>query len=308
MITQVPFEKAGDIWRIACDKNDFPVPFLCYDWHALWYKVFAKKENAYVLNVNDAVIVPFIKEGHTVKFSGGEEIADYLDILGPKDQKNTAWEEIMDFLKKDRISHIHLRNIPENSPTLSFFSRLPDAGIQKEDTTPHVMLPHTWEEYLSSLTRKYRHELERKIRKFEREHPNASFSESTNPAQDIHTFLKLMEKDPAKAKFLTEKMKTFFIEMTREFHNQISLLLLSMNGVSSAATLSFVHNKTYYLYNSGFDRSCCQNGGLYLKAQSIKRAIEKGFEEYNFLQGSERYKYELGGEDFGVYTIRYSLP
>ncbi len=303
MITQVPFSQAKDIWLHACHKNDLPVPFVCYDWHRIWYDVFQEEDNAFVLHVNDTVLAPFMRKGHKISFSGGEEIADYLDVLGSSVEKQTAWVELLSYLKSLHITHIHLRNIPESSSTLTFFSRQPHTTLQKEDTTPKVALPGTWDEYLSSLTRKYRHELERKLRKFEREHVNAIINESSDPVRDIHIFLTLMQKDSAKEKFLTDQMKTFFVKMVGAFSDQTSLLLLTIDGKPAAGTLSFTHDKTYYLYNSGFDRSCCQNAGFYLKAQSIKRAIEKGFQEYNFLQGSERYKYELGGKDFGVYTV-----
>lgn len=307
MITQVPFNDAFDLWHHACHDNDMPGPFVCYDWHKLWYRIFQKDQEAYVLSINGTVVAPFLRIGRTVQFSGGEEIADYLDVLGEENAKFKAWEELLPFLKDNNITHIHLRNIPENSSTLSFFSNISDAEIQKEDTTPKIILPHSWKEYLASLSRKYRHELERKLRKFEREHPDTAFHQSADPATDIHPFLALMGKDSAKQKFLTTQMKTFFIEMAKEFKDQISLLLLTIGGEISAGTLSFVHNNTYYLYNSGFNRTCCQNAGFYLKAQSIRRAIELGFREYNFLQGSERYKYELGGKDFGVYTVDYTF-
>ncbi len=307
MITQVPFRDAEEIWHHACHENGIPGPFVCYDWHKLWYRVFEMHADEYILTYNNQVIAPFVKTKHTIRFSGGEEIADYLDILGGYEQKKHAWEEIIAYVKKEGVTRLHLRNIPESSATLEYFSKIPNAVVQKEDTTPRVILPSSWEKYLASLTRKYRHELERKLRKFEREHPNGTYQESDHPSSDMETFLSLMEKNPAKRNFLTTQMKIFFLEMAKEFKDQISLLLLTVDGIPSAGTLSFIHNKTYYLYNSGFDRSCCQNAGFYLKAQSIKMAIERGFDEYNFLQGSERYKYELGGKDFGVYTVVYTI-
>jgi len=44
------------------------------------------------------------------------------------------------------------------------------------------------------------------------------------------------------------------------------------------------------------------------KAMAIKRTIEKGLKQYNFLQGNEAYKYHLGGCDFFVYTIKHAIP
>lgn len=305
MIKQIAPHDSASLWQQAYTQNNLRVPFLSYDWHALWRRVFHKESESLVLSVNDQVITPFVRTKTRIDFSGGEEFADYLDILGPDEKKSDAWSEIISYLKTQGITRIHLRNVPESSATFSFFSNQASASVQKEDTTPIIQMPATWEHYLAMLTRKYRHELERKIRKFEREHPDATFRESENLLKDMHIFLSLMEKDPVKKKFLTAEMKTFFTEMAQAFAPQVSLLILSMGDKHAAATLSFALEGKYYLYNSGFDKTCCANAGFYLKAQSIKRAMEQGFAEYNFLQGSERYKYELGGKDFGVYSIDY---
>lgn len=307
MITQVPVHAAEERWNTSLEGNTLRVPFLSYTWHSLWYRIFRKEPYALILSVHDHTVAPFIRTGNTVSFSGGEEIADYLDIIGPDQKKEESWRDILSFLKSLGVTQLRLRNVPESSPTFTFFAGLPRASVQKEDTTPILALPGTWEEYLATLTRKWRHELERKIRKVEREHPGIALRESSNPASDINTFLSLMGKDRAKQKFLTGPMKQFFSEMAAAFGNQLSLLIISLGDDKAAATLAFTQEKKYYLYNSGFDRTCCQNAGFYLKAQSIKLAIERGFTEYNFLQGSERYKYELGGKDFGVFTIHCPL-
>jgi CelD/BcsL family acetyltransferase involved in cellulose biosynthesis len=306
MVKQISLPEAQSVWHRAFEKNDLHVPFLSYEWHALWYEVFQQKDASLILTTNET-IAPLIQKNTHVYFSGGEEIADYLDILGPSQDKAHTWKSIVAFLQEKGIKQLTLRNVPESSATYSFFSTWPGAHIQKEDTTPLISLPSNWELYLETLTRKYRHELERKMRKFEREHIDATIEQSENPAVDIDIFLSLMEKDPAKQTFLTNDMKIFFKRMASTFASQISLLFLRMGDKYAATTLSFVHNNTNFLYNSGFDRACCANGGFYLKAQSIKRAIDEGMQSYNFLQGSERYKYELGGKDFGVYTVNVPI-
>jgi CelD/BcsL family acetyltransferase involved in cellulose biosynthesis len=306
MMKQISLPDARNLWEDAYDANTIQVPFVSYDWHALWYKTFHKQDQSLILS-NGKILAPFMRTGTKVFFSGGEEIADYLDILGPEEEKSKAWPLLVAHLKTLGIKHIHLRNVPTSSATFSFFSHQKNSVVQKEDTTPIIMLPKTWEQYLETLTRKYRHELERKIRKFEREHTDATIAESTNPTRDINIFLTLMAKDPAKQAFLTPEMRAFFVDMAKIFSSQISLLLLSIGDAHAAATLSFKLGRKYFLYNSGFDKTCCQNAGFYLKSQSIKKSIEQGITEYNFLQGSERYKYELGGVDFGVYTIEVVL-
>lgn len=65
-----------------------------------------------------------------------------------------------------------------------------------------------------------------------------------------------------------------------------------------AAMLWFREEDMIMTYNSGYSESLA---GFYLKARHMLQAAERGIKKYNFLQGNERYKYELGGKDFLVY-------
>ena len=79
-----------------------------------------------------------------------------------------------------------------------------------------------------------------------------------------------------------------------------------VDGTLVASVIFFMVDRTLLLYNSGFDATY-QGAGFYLKAKMILWAIENNYTEYNFLQGQERYKYELGGKDVAVYRIEKTL-
>ena len=114
-----------------------------------------------------------------------------------------------------------------------------------------------------------------------------------------------MKQDDAKAEFLTPTMEKFFESLAQEFKDELELLFLCTDNQAVAAILSFSTNNQRLLYNSGFSKEQYSGAGFYLKASAIKLAIEQKVETYNFLQGNERYKYELGGQDHQVYSIEY---
>ncbi|MCX6793571.1 MAG: GNAT family N-acetyltransferase [Candidatus Gottesmanbacteria bacterium] len=270
------------------------LPFSTYEWVKIWHETIGKEWESYILSVNDEVIAPFARKNNEIIFAGGDDVADYLDIIGADEAKTKAWPEIIDFLKKDGVTSLHLNNIPQNSPTLSFFSP------QKEDTTPIMSLPPI-------LGKKARHEMERKIRKFEREHEEIIIHDSDNPVSDTDLFLSLMKLDERKKRFLTLDMESFFHKIIEVFQKNIVLTILTINNSSAAALLAFRIGDTIMSYNSGFNDQRFSGAGFYLKAMHIKRATESGIKTYNFLQGSERYKYELGGKDFFVYRVDTTL-
>lgn len=307
MVTRKNITDIKSIWDIALTNNESHAPFFTHAWHTLWFEILGKEWEPYLLIVDDAIIAPFARKNNEVIFSGGAEISDYQDLIGPNEKKQRAWQHILTYCKNDEMASLRFRNIPQSSPTVSFFQKFPNATVAQEDTTPTLMLPATWDAYIQSLPYKERHELRRKLRKIEKEHHGPTITESADPARDIATLLDLMRGDTQKQTFLTPDMTVFFQNMSGVFAKEISLLILSMGDRPAAATLSFMADNTYLLYNSGFDKECCPNAGFYLKAMSIKFALEKGYKEYNFLQGGERYKYDLGGKDFFVYSSDLAL-
>jgi len=307
MINQVTFQEAKDMWAQAFSKNTIQAPFFTWEWHDVWFTSLGSGYSPLIFCIDDDVIASFAVKGTELIFAGGDEIADYLDIIGPDEKKQSAWEQIISTLRDLNIKTLALRNIPENSATKTFFTALPQTTVEQEDTTPQFQLPSTWELYTESLSKKYRHELERKIRKFDREHPDSEIIQSSKPAEDISILFTLMEKDEAKKQFLTMEMKSFFTAIAKAFPDNTTLRYIALGDKKIAATVSFVMKNTHYLYNSGFDKDCCSIAGFFLKAMNIKHAIETHATTYNFLQGNERYKYELAGLDFGVYKITHSL-
>lgn len=108
---------------------------------------------------------------------------------------------------------------------------------------------------------------------------------------------------------MDESMATFFREVAEGFlaSGRLRLEFLSSQGVDVASVFQFRTDGGLLLYNSGYDPKLrAANPGLVLLARSIGQAIDEGFREYDFLRGTERYKYDLGGVDRVVYRLTVS--
>ncbi|MCL4360649.1 GNAT family N-acetyltransferase [Patescibacteria group bacterium] len=304
------FSAAKHLWDTITGANRITIPFYLYEWHHVWWNTFQSNGIPFLVSPTDAVIAPFIRQGNSAVFSGGREIADYLDIIGPDAVKSGIWPMLLRYLKSRGILSLRLHNIPD-SPTLSFFRHLSEttSGItlSREDTTPTIPLPQSRDAYLSLLDRRNRHELKRKLRRFEHETGNVLFIRSTSPSEDVHALLKLMELDEKKKTFLTPAMRKFFQRLPAAFPDQCSLFWLTMENEKIAGVMAFQSGTDFFTYNSGYDRERYSGAGYYLKARLISWAIEQHFLTFNFLQGNERYKYELGAKDAFVYSVSAEL-
>jgi len=295
-----------NVWDAAYEKITVRYPFYRYGWHEAWHTTLGKDKQLFIAKDPDsAVVIPLFREESAARFTGGEETADYLDAIGPEDAKASAWEQVLPLMQSSGITTVHLRNIPERSQTLAFF-RARNAQIDLEDTTPVTTLPDTFNAYLASLDRKSRHELRRKMRRFEEQYPDAAFRVLEGPDVSIPRLLRLMRNDADKQSFLTPEMEQFFLSLPQFAGNMLTQFCVGEHKEPAANTLCFRLGTTLLLYNSGYNPAL-QNAGFYCKVKAIQWAIDHHYTEFNFLQGNERYKYELGGKDRLVYRVTLTL-
>ena len=109
---------------------------------------------------------------------------------------------------------------------------------------------------------------------------------------------------PDKEAFLTPQMRSFFRELAHVMHDAgwLQLAFLEVSGQKAAAYFNFIYGNRVLVYNSGLDWQSFPHlsTGIILAAYCIQYAIEQGCEVFDFMQGDERYKYQLGGQDVEV--------
>ena len=173
-----------------------------------------------------------------------------------------------------------------------------------------LALPDTWEAYLAALSGKQRHELTRKMRRLEREVPEARVLGLATRAEveaRFDDFLVLHRRSRVgKARFMDERMEAFFRRVATALADQggLRLWLLDAPGGPLAAFLCLEWDGTVGLYNSGFDPArAALSPGVVLLAHIIRDAIARGMRRFNFLRGEERYKYEFGPTPEDVFRV-----
>jgi len=252
-------------------------------------------------------------------FLGGEQVADYLDALVAPGRAGDFWREFLERgLPALGGGPLRLPGLMEGTPVLSLLPSICremglSCSVEEMDRAPSVSLPGSFEEYLERLGKKERHELRRKMRRAGELLPGLAFRVTRTPAElanDLPSFVGLLRKShPAKEAFMDESMATFFREVAEGFlaSGRLRLAFLSSRGEDVASLFQFRTDGALLLYNSGYDPKLrAANPGLVLIARSIGQAIGEGCSEYDFLRGTERYKYDLGGVDRVVYRLTVS--
>jgi CelD/BcsL family acetyltransferase involved in cellulose biosynthesis len=259
---------------------------------------------------------PYGERRRVVRFIGGTEVADYLDVIAPADKLHDVWSAVLDCLLDCHSDWdvIDLHSLPQWSPSREMLPQIAQekglsCAVMPEDVCPVVSLPGDFETYLMSLRKKDRHELRRKVRKLEgREDVRWYLVPPTDAEQmhdAMHTFLDLHRKSGTdKAHFMNEDMASFFFETVEALlpTGWLDLAILEVDKEPAAAYFSFNYNERIYLYNSGYDpRFSSYSAGIALLVYRIHKAILQGAKHFDFLRGDEEYKYDFGGKNSYVF-------
>jgi len=246
--------------------------------------------------------------------AGAGPVSDFLEILARPGWESLVLETVVDYIDSIEWAQCCLGPVRPNSPTLAYIPKLAShrgwvVETQVEDVSPAVELPGDWDSYLALLTKKNRHELRRKMRRLAAAGTVNwyAYAGEQHPEEFMDFFLDLHRRSrPDKAAFMDAEMEAFFrgIAITFRKKNYLRLYFLELDGVPVASCMCFDYRDELLLYNSGYDPAYAHlSVGLVLKAFCIKDAIERGKKRFDFLRGSEKYKYDLGATDVPLSRI-----
>jgi CelD/BcsL family acetyltransferase involved in cellulose biosynthesis len=298
-------------------------PFLGWTWQSGWVRAFAGSSRLELWQVADddgglvALLSLVAVDPGTSRLVGGADVSDYLDLLCVAGREEEAWSALLG-ARGASAPAWELHAVPAASPSVTALPGLAAAAglavdVAVEERCPILALPPSWDAYLAGLTGKQRHELTRKMRRLEREAPDARVTRVAAPdaiARRLDDFLALHRRSRAgKARFMDGRMEDFFraavTALAAEQGAALWLLDTDAGPIASFVTLEW--EGTVGLYNSGFHpERAALSPGLVLLAHVVRDAVERGRRRFDFLRGEERYKYDFGPtpEDVCAVTIR----
>ncbi|MBN1440777.1 MAG: GNAT family N-acetyltransferase [Anaerolineales bacterium] len=250
---------------------------------------------------------------HRLLFIGSAEISDYLDLVAAPDRLPSFCAALFESLAAfpaSEFAALDLFNLHASSPTIPLLEAEAERrgwGLSREflQVCPAIALPRSWEDYLASLDKKTRHEIRRKLRRAEGGEGGLTLHLRGSEASE--EFLRLMACDGAKARFLTPSMRAQFrsIADAAQKAEMLQLAFLEMDNANIAAFFNFTFGNRIWVYNSGMDpKYAALSPGWVLLALLIRKAIEDGFQAFDFMRGDEPYKFQWGGRGEKIFRLK----
>ena len=317
-------------WNDLLKESVSDTPFLRHEYQRGWWEhrgggewqnaqlvLVSAREGGRLVGIAPLFIAEY--EGKpALLLIGSIEISDYLDLIVRMDDHSRFITGLLDFLASslaDSWSAVDWYNLPDSSPTLAAFKAESEkrGWTHLEEMyrpTPRIALNGDFDEYLSRVEKKQRHEIRRKMRRaIESERGVRWFiSDMADPEAEIDSFLKLMEQDQGKASFLQEPMRTQMRDVIRTAHENgwLWLAFLEADGQRIAAALNFDYENKLWGYNAGVNRDFMDlSPGWVLLGYVLEWCCQNGRYEFDFMRGDEDYKYRFGGVN--KYVMRAKL-
>lgn len=275
-------------------------PFVGSTWLETWWAVRGVGE--LLLRATDESLVALTLHNDTVRFAGEADLTDYHSPLG-----NHAVPALTSLIADlESGTELRLNSLPKEAAD-AVSGALAAADIrpvtEEHSVTAVLALPSTFDEYLMTLSKKDRHELRRKRRKFENEVGPYRVVRRSGP-DAVALFARLHRLSSGdKGAFMTDQMEDFFLALHTAAGGVIDVLEDS-SGRAASAIFSFEDEAGFYLYNSAYEPDLRNlSPGNVMLSHLIERAIEDDKQVFDFLKGDETYKFRLGATARSLYRV-----
>ena len=309
-------------WQRAESFLTWNCLFVLPVWLKAWWDNFGRNSALYLLSIRHEGriigIAPLQRSDDTVRLLGDENVCDNLDFIVAREKSAEFYRILLNYLKQDGVKRIELAQVRQDSSVMA--QLLPVAekagcriSYEKNDMSFELALPGSWDDYLTLLSGKERHEIRRKLRRLN-EAGQMSYrmvEDASSVKKEMNAFLELFRSYRSdKTEFMNDRMVSFFKELAEALKEAriLKLFFLELDKKPIAATMCFDYHSTMYLYNNGYDkRFGSLSVGLLSKVLSIKESIQSGQKTYDFLKGGEVYKKRLGGQSIQLYRCQIDL-
>lgn len=308
----------SDIWNQILNKSENDNVFLTWEWISTWWRHFGEEKTLLVLlfkkDGNIIGIAPLMYRRQKQKFLTlgtiefiGTGLSDYGDFILIEDKK-TCIGLIFNFLEKQSIKWdiMDLRHMPEDSDTAILVQKVAEERgyqtVKRKTPCMYVPLSLTWNEYYEKLSKKFKKNLRRIIRKCEKTYSMAiKHVENTDDIEsDIQDFFDLYSKWLRERYNLSSifdtplhKIKLFLKDISYIFfkNDWLDLSFITIDQKPASSCFSFIYDKTYYCYLMPWDSfySEFELGNLHFMS-ILEFSIKQGLKEFDLLRGDENYK------------------
>lgn len=329
------FDSLEPGWEALHSAADASV-FQSFTWLRTWWRHFGEdfpQRQLHIVAIHQegrlAAIAPFYIESkrlsslarmRTLRFVG-TGISDHLDVIllpGREDALLRALAGHLGNLWKS-LDSLSLVEIPDESPVRQILGReLLAAGVkvavEECDRCPRVPLGATWPDTLAAMRGDNRRRLRSRTERLAGMHAiGYECIDDGGELEEAMTEFVAMHQERLGEKvgrgiYAEERMERFHREACRRFHERgwLFLSFMTLDGKRVLGNCYYLSKGRAYCHVGGaldVGDAWKHSPGIVFESLCIQEAIRRGAGIYDFLRGTEEYKYRFGAVDFPNWRI-----
>jgi len=315
------------VYARAWEELSAGIPFRSWTWCSTWWQHYRPsgpldgRRELYVLGALDSAdtlvgLAPWYRQtsaaqGRAVRFLGsGEVCSDYLGLMCRPGLEEPVVEALGQWLAaaaaspEDRWDLLDLEGVDAaDGPTLRLFEHLAELGHgthrREGPRCWRIALPDSWDAYLAGLSKSHR----KQVRRAQRElfDTGRAVLHTVRQADELPAAMDLLVDLHQRRRRALGQRGCFASPRTAGFHRQVAGRLLAarqlqlhwleLDGRPITAEYHLAGGGLVFAYQAGIDPDAIEHepGSLITQA-TIRRAIERGVQGFDFLRGDEPYK------------------
>lgn len=295
--------------------------FLTWEWLFNWWHHYGKDKELRILLIKEAGkligIVPLMQSKYgrgLVSVNVWENIGavkggDYSGVV-LTEKIEECLKLIVNYLEEMIINNnivVRMSHIPENSHFLSAlrgeFPSISNNLLIDErplSSCPYISLPTTWEQYLQDQSRNLRKQIRKKMRLLQEKHKVElkKYTSAENLREQLQILFELHQKrwqgSSIAEIFASPTTREFYLDVSQALYKKdlLNLSFLNVDGRPVSAGWGFNYHNEFCYMTCAFDPGYLDYSvGFLHMVKLIEDAIENGMRKFDFLQGSEAYKF-----------------
>jgi CelD/BcsL family acetyltransferase involved in cellulose biosynthesis len=316
-------------WNALVASMRYATVFCNWEWICTWWEHFGTGRDLRVLMIrrNGRLkgVLPLFSEwrffgrdgrvGRALGYCGATDLhPDPLDIISAPADAGECFDAALDYLWNSAKDWdvLHFRFLTEDSDLLRGLTGASrgDVAAKTISKAPYILITGTYENYLRGLSGNERSKIGRCRRKL-MDGQGAIYTDlaSEDKQRILQILLDLHRKRAAEKKIQSSFARTDVIAFHRDLLNRMDPSQVWLRGLRRgdeviAVFYGYALGGRVFYYQLGHSPEWgAFSPGTVLLHETIREAFERGYTEYNLLQGEEDYKYRWTGQIRQLYAV-----
>ena len=320
---QSEFANLREAWNALLETSASDTVFLTWEWMYTWWECLGEGKKLFIILAQDEGGIVGIAPLHItllrffglstlrhIEFLGTSVIiTEYPDFIIQVGREQELVPVFLNFLFKnssawDALNLVSMRQDALNLKLIQEYCKGKRLQYWEyaSNISPYIELPASIDEYMKSLSHDSRRNFKRFRMKLEKGRAVEMLvtNDKKSIASDFETIMQLHQKrweqKGGPGNFAQSRvgfLKFHNTIVNRFFDNGwLCLLRLMVDGIPTAGHYNIFYHNIMYNHSAGFDPEWADlRAGNVLQSLAVEDSIRKGVKEFDFLRGTEQYKY-----------------